>query len=67
MNSTEAKIIKAFAANLVKIDDPMRAAFVTCIEIRDEATAKWGEDAGVAAFHATASTIAKSVREAVSA
>ena len=67
MNTTEIKIIKAFAANLTTISDPMRAAFITCTAIRDEATAKWGEEIGIAAFHTAADTIAKSIREAVAA
>ena len=64
MNTTEAKIIKAYAKNLTIHTDPMRAAFATCTQIRDEATAKWGQEIGVAAFHVSADTIAKAMRGA---
>lgn len=64
MNATEIKIIRQYVENLAETGDEMRAAFITCTSIRDEATAKWGEETGIKAFHATADLIARVIRAA---
>lgn len=63
--TTTQKINIRFANELKNTGDPMRAAFNVCTSIRDEVTAMAGEDQGIAAFHTTATVLARTIAGAV--
>ena len=62
MNATERKILTRFNTAL-ETNTITEAAWITCNEIRDEATEKWGKNTGDRAFLSAADLIKNTIEE----
>jgi len=62
MNATERKILTRFNTAM-ETNTILEAAWITCNEIRDEATQAWGQDLGNTAYLLAADLIKNTIEE----
>jgi len=61
--SLDSKILISFHQALITEPSVMEAAHKVCMDYRDQASSKWGQDTGVGAFFYASEVISKSINQ----